>query len=851
MTYYLIGEAKVVVYDICSRWVLRIAAILVILGILVPENVAGADPVMEWSKTFGGGDSESAYSVKQTSDGGYIMAGETSSYRVGRWPGHWDAWLIKTDSKGNETWNKTFGGIGENFAYSVQQTSDGGYIFAGTTDSYGAGGFDAWLVKTDARGNEDWNKTFGGPGREIARIVQQTSDGGYMLSGTTRPDSGIANTMLIKTDAKGNKLWSKIFKGTSSDFSYSARQTPEGYLFAYTNESGKSNLIMINAEGNELWSKSIGRMDQNIIIDCGYPILQTSDGGYIIIGKEFYYVGDYDIWFGKTDSRGNEQWSKTFREEGTFEGESSFGMESDSGAWSVQPTSDGGYVLAGYRDGALIIKFDYNGNEQWNMTFEGKGNGARSIQRTSDGGYIMTGDTYSFGAGSGDVWLIKVSPVTIPTIETKNVSIGTKKVPEPARKVGLAGKIPSERWNKTFGGASKDYANSVRQTSDDGYILAGYTESYGTGSGDAWLIKTDASGNEQWNKTFGGSGHNEAYFVQEASDGGYILAGYTNYNTWIIRTDNFGNMLWNKTIEDPASRIVQQTSDGGYILVGNTPPFANIKSTWIIKTNAEGSVQWNRDLSHIDVAYSAQQTTDGGYIIIGTVQNYAPIRVIKTDSDIKEQWRWSFRGKASEYANSIQQTSDEGYILAGRTDSYVSGKYDAKLIKIDSSGKEQWSKTFGRMHFYSVASVQQTSDGGYIFAGTEFYENNYGYACLIKADLNGDEQWNMTFGREIDENKAYSLQQTSDGGYVLAGLTNSYGSGEGDAWLIKVDGETNITPLASMTNKIPAIPKQTEKFFPESTNVTQKETIQPKKTPAFEVLLSLLTVFCVYIIKRN
>jgi len=248
-------------------------------------------------------------------------------------------------------WTNTFGGDNMEYAYSVQQTSEGGFAIVGCTSSYGAGNFDVWIVKTDESGNEEWNKTFDDIGNESGNSVQQTTDGGYIITGTTWSyDWGNGDVWLIKTDCFGNEEWNKTF-GSSFD-------------------------------------------------ESGYSVSQTDDGGYIITG----YKGSYgDVWIIKTDSFGNEEWNNTFG-----------GSNEDVG---------------------------------------------RSVFQTSDGGYIITGYTYSYGAGSKDVWLIKTD------------SFG------------------NEEWNKTFGGTDSDSGSSVSQTDEGGYIITGYTRSYGAGSRDLWLIK--------------------------------------------------------------------------------------------------------------------------------------------------------------------------------------------------------------------------------------------------------------------------------------------------------------------------------------------------------------------------
>ena len=417
--------------------------------------------ITTFNKTYGGSGNEWATAVQQTSDGCYILVGETGSFGAGGY----DFWLIKTDAGGNKSWDKTFGESDDDFAYAMQQTSDGGYILAGWTNSYGAGGVDAWLIKTDANGNKVWDNTFGGGSYDLAEAVQQTTDGGYILAGETSSfGAGANDAWLIKTEAKGNKVWDKTFGG--------------------------SNQEQANA------------------------VQQTSDGGYILAGRasSFWSVNP-DVWLIKSDANGNKVWDKTF------------GGSSYDEACAVQQTSDGGYILAGYtrsfgagKSAAWLIKTDANGNKVWDKTYGGSNQEqAYAVQQTSDGGYILAGRTASFGAGFYDAWLIKTD------------ADGNKV------------------WDKTFGGSSWDEGLAVQQTSDGGYILAGPTNSFGAGSMDAWLIKTDADGNKVWDKIFGGSGDDVARAVQQTSDGGYILAGYTGsfgagvYDAWLIKTDAEGN----------------------------------------------------------------------------------------------------------------------------------------------------------------------------------------------------------------------------------------------------------------------------------------------------------------------
>ena len=214
---------------------------------------------VEWNKTYGGELDDFGFSVIQTSDGGYAITGYTKSF----WPYTYKVYLVKTDSMGNMQWNKTYGGIIMDFGYSVVQTTDGGYAIAGYTYSYGAGQSDVYLVKTNSTGDMQWNKTYGGTDREVGYSVVQTSDGGYAIAGYTEPGDGMSDVYLVKTDSSGNMQWNKTYNG--------------GF-----------------------W-------------DYGYSVVQTSDGGYAIAGYKWWgFTSDYTVYFVKTDSAGNMQWSSTY-----------------------------------------------------------------------------------------------------------------------------------------------------------------------------------------------------------------------------------------------------------------------------------------------------------------------------------------------------------------------------------------------------------------------------------------------------------------------------------------------------------------------------------------------------------
>ena len=338
----------------------------------------------------------------------------------------------------------------------------------------------------------------------------------------------------------------------------------------------------------ESWNKVFGGSNW----DEGISGVQTSDGGYIIIGLlQSTEIGKAGIWLIKTDAKGNKLWDKTFGKYPNEEGN------------SVQQTNDGGYIIIGKTSDIgvlLLIKTDTDGNEIWDRTFDTFDGIGHSVQQTTDGGYIITGYASSIGAGNTDVWLIKTD------------ASGNK------------------LWDKTFGGSNDDSASSVQQTNDGGYVVAGATSSIGAGNTDVWLIKTDASGNKLWDKTFGGSGEETGASVQQTTDGGYIITGTTDSfgaggglfggDAWLIKTDSQGNDIWNRTFggsNSESSNSVQQTNDGGYIIVGTTFSFGTRSNgdKFGLKFDSNGEVI---------------KDTNGMFSVMGSPSD---VWLIKTDAD--------------------------------------------------------------------------------------------------------------------------------------------------------------------------------------------------------------------------
>jgi len=381
-------------------------------------------------------------------------------------------------------------------------------------------------------------------------------------------------------------------------------------------------------------------------------------------------------------------------------------------------------------------------------------------------------------------------------------------------------------WEKTFGGNDdyEYYGSSVRQTTDGGYIIAGTAESRSTDKSDVYLVKTDPSGVEVWNKSYGGNGKYSGNSVQQTVEGGYIVVGGRrdfgeDLSIYLLKLDADGNEIWSNTFDgaefgnhgpNASGSEVRQTADGGYIIIGSVSSV----SSWVllIKTDAEGNKIWWKTFMNqagegcnFNVGWSLEQTSDGGYIIAGYVTTYPGMSpayfglIIKTDASGNELWSKVYGDPGvpgpfdnETYASEIKQTTSGEYIIAGETFRKV------HLIKMAADGNELWSKTFGEGAGFSV---QQTADGGFVVAGcTQATTTNESGITLttkdvylIKTDADGNEMWSETFDKNLRD-CGFSVQETTDGGYIIVGNTASASLDyQSDIYLIyyKRDPESN------------------------------------------------------------
>jgi hypothetical protein len=810
---------------------------------------------LEWQKCLGGSSYDKANSIQQTADGGYILAGVTSSNDgdISGSNGLADAWVVKLDSNKAIQWQKCLPGLSNcnAFANSVRQTSDGGYIVAGYIEyNYWSYVREAWVVKLSSSGNLQWQKYLQNPAT-MANSVQQTTDGGYIVAGGTGEQYVTGDLWVAKLASNGATEWQKSLGGSNSDIANSVQQTTDGgYILAGGTTSNDGNVsgnhgnedswvLKLSSTGAIQWQKCLGGSQD----DEAKSIQQTTDGGYILAGGTTSNDGDVsfnqgaeDFWVVKLGSDGAVQWQKCL-------GGSGYDV-----ANSVQQTTDGGYVVAGYAssmDGDasynhgsndfLVVKLDPRGVPIWNKCLGGGDvDEAYSIQQTSDEGYIVAGDTNSNNGdvagnhGGYDFWVAKIEPQITPTIPLQPLGQASG-LPEVSYSYSTSATDPNGYklkyifdWVDGTSPSQTGFVNpgtiaSVSHSWSNTGIYKVKTRAINSkGASSEWsdtLTVTISTSNPPLNTCLGGSSYDKANSIQQTADGGYILAGVTSSNdgdisgsngladAWVVKLDSNKAIQWQKCLPglsncNAFANNVRQTSDGGYIVAGyiQTTYYSYICEAWVVKLSSSGNLQWQKYLQNpATIANSVQQTTDGGYIVAGgTGEQYVTgdLWVAKLASNGATEWQKSLGGSNSDIANSVQQTTDGGYILAGSTtsnDGSVSGNHgneDSWVVKLGSTGALQWQKCLGGSQSDEAKSIQQTTDGGYILAGGT--TSNDGDVSLsqgtedfwvVKLGSDGAIQWQKCLGGS-GYDVANSVQQTIDGGYVVAG---SAGSTDGDA----------------------------------------------------------------------
>ncbi len=881
----------------------------------MPASGVGSAPVGQTDAPFaiayGGKDYDVPVTVQQAGDGGYVVLG----YTIGDAP-NFTYWVLKLDADGGIAWQKAFGGYQSSYrADAIQQTDDGGLIVAGRALAYlGAGGADLWVLKLDAGGCVVWQKVYGGVQDDSAATIRQTEDGGYVVAGETWSfGAGWRDAWVLKLDAEGAVIWEKTYGEMYQDGASAILPTADGgYVVAGHSAPGASSsqkawVFKLDASGNVAWQKTYGGVPDYDVWD----LQQAGDGGYVMAGAtQDGGAGGDDAWVLKLSAGGEIVWQKTCG-----------GGEHDS-AFAIQPTDDGGYIAAGSTgsfgagyDDFWLLKFDSGGDVTWQRTYGGGSyDEANAVQQADDGGYVVVGMAESFTSGQSDVWMLKLDssgslcsgcalggtsagkPVdgvaeasdgAATSSDSSAIvadgyarvydadlspqplcacSLSIQKYAEPAIKIAyhsaitytvvLANNTYLDKPNAVLTDtlpAQVNFARWVEQPAGakvvedrltwSGTVTAGaaihftfvvshvggyqdvvvntaqYSHATGAGSDDATftvegryalylpLVLEEHLIALPFATVYKGAGYSDAYALQLTRDGGYIIAGETWFSNdvndaWLAKLKVDGSVAWQKAYGGAAMdsiRAIVQMDDGNYMAAGVSKSFGGgDRDAWLLKLDSSGNIvwQWTFGGTGEDFAYAIQKTSDGGCVVAGGTNSsdalWYDAWVLKLNGDGSVAWQKTYGGGSHDEARAIQQTGDGGYIVAAMTNSFGGGQSDPWVFKLNGDGSMAWQRAYGTQYSDEAYAIQQTLDGGYVLvAQTGGSCGDGGRFWVLKLDAAGNVTWQKSYGGD-GWDRPYTIQQTGDGGYMVGGTTSSFGMAGGDAWVLKLNEDGDV-----------------------------------------------------------
>ena len=877
----------------------RLLLLLLFCCLLAGELAAQNTIIKKWDKTIGGNADDFISTMVATPDGGYLLGGTSFSAKSGDktddnkgesdcshgscYFTSEDFWLVKLNAQGQKVWDKTLGGRASDQLKALVALPEGGYLAAGISYSNASGdkstdnkGFsDYWVVKIDLYGNKVWDHTYGGGSADDLTSILLTPDGGFLLGGTSFSGLGGDKTArnqgenssdywLIKLNSAGTKEWDKTFGGSHTDYLTFLTVTPDGQYLV-----GGSSNSRVSGDKTAANKQTTTARAENT----------------------------YNGWLLKIDRRGNKKWDKTY---GFSERDNHL-----TAIYYDAPTN--GYLLGGSTAGLSLNDYDYdylvarideNGNQAWLSTYGGESNDFLSTITAAPDNNFLLGGTSTSRAGKNkteknkgyeDFWLLRLADRRIvwdKTIGSHNSDqlrtlLFTPDQSYVAAGTSASGRNPDKtessrggrdywvtKWQDAvpatasvvdfrYGGSQHDNFTQLIKTGDNGYLLGGYSRSDNTGSKsetgrggfDYWVIKTDATGKELWNKRFGGAKNDYLNSMMQTPDGGYLLGGSSESGVggdksgvsrgdrdfWVVKISSTGTKEWDRTFGGSGFedlRQLRQLASGNYILGGySISPAGDDKSEgsrggydyWVVTLNPRGNKisDYRYGGNAHDYLQDVLVNPDGSLLLGGTSlsglshdksqnsEGSSDYWVVKVGSNGERLWDKSYGGTGQDYLQALAATGDS-YILAGYSNSSANnhksqnnrGGTDFWLLKINADGQKLWDKTYGGTGHEELRSLLVTSNGNLLLGGTTFSEasgdktqNSRGNSdyWIVQTTSAGTKQWDQRYGGQ-EKDELRTLLQDSDDSYLLAGRSNSEisgdqthaGQGQQDYWLVKV-----------------------------------------------------------------
>ncbi|MCS7213657.1 MAG: putative metal-binding motif-containing protein [Candidatus Calescibacterium sp.] len=752
---------------------------------------------------------------------------------------------------------KSISGVGNDIAYGIVQVPlslrtslylDGGYLIVGTTTSFGAGNEDIMVTKIHPSGATIYVRTLGGANIDRAyHITPAVETGvpyiGFLISGETYSFGGncggnCSDMLFVRFGADGSAT-PRFIGGSLSDIAFSSLQdyfgmsisyvvVGETYSFGQTCGGTCSDMMIVKL--SNAFSLSLALVIGGAQYDSAKAVVETSDGGYLVVGKtNSFGAGGYDIFAVKLTQAFGLVWAKTI------------GSATDDIPEYAIPTSDGGFIIVGAsgvspnRD-VLITKIQSNGTVSWSRLVGGSGDDiAKSISPTKDGKYIVVGETSSFSAGK-DIYLVKID--NSGNVE-QTKTIGKSSLNEIGNFV-----IKNESGEILVVGTTNNFGNLdkyVLKLSEDGVlgcneniqnsivVSASFSENFPAVVSQFInpSIGTPAPSNlvqrpREYSMCYaytpisiavGGTGGDIPYQAVRTADDGLVVVGSTQISDssgdmYILRFNSNLNLSWSKTLgalnTSDDARAVIQDSDGNFVIVGTYSPLLN-RDAVVAKISSSGTTLWIRRIDYTtdDAGRGVVQTSDGGYLVLvrsNVASTSHDVILVKLDSNGNKIWAKRIYGSASDQPSSIIKTSDGYYIITGITQSFrVGSGNDGFIMKVDENGNLLWLKSIGGPQDDDAPSIVEAEDGNSIFlgslrssVGSDDYNIFFG-----KIDKDGGVIWKKVVGWGYSTSSheyGHSISKTPDGNFIIVGRTDSIPP-TSDIILIKFDTDGNILQM--------------------------------------------------------
>jgi uncharacterized delta-60 repeat protein len=709
-------------------------------------------------------ESDFGYAIALDSAGNIIVVGTTESFGAGLN----DSFIAKYSPSKVLLWNVTWGGSGNEQGYGVAVDSADNVIVTGQTNSFGAGGFDAFVAKYSSSGVQFWNRTWGGSNSECGYGVSVDSTNNIIITGYTNSfGAGLDDVFIAKYSASGVQLWNTTWGKMYNERGYSVAvdSIDEIVVTGYTEVSGTSVydalVVLYSSSGLLEWNVTMGEGN-----DFGYDIALDSADNIVIAGYRFSFdTSSWDAFVVKCYPSGEQFWNRTW------------GGGNDDYGYGVALDSAGNIVIAGETNSfgtagadTFIVNYSSTGILLWNTTWGGSGSDyGYDVTVDSTNHALITGYTDSFSSTSGlyDAFILHVSADPL--------------------------------WQTTWGGLTLDNGQSVAVDSANNIIITGYTDSFGAGNNDAFVVKYSSAGSLLWSKTWGGSGDDRGYGVAVDSANNIIIAGYTPsfgaglYDAFVVKYSSSGEQLWNNTwggtSNDYGYDVAVDSADN-ILITGSTRSFGagRYNDAIVVKYSPTGEKLWNATWRSAgsDFGYGVIVDSTNSIIVAGKTQPVGAepnALVVKYSSSGEQLWNNTWGANA--LSNDVAVDSIDNIFITGQTSSLVGGSNDAFIVKFSPSGEPQWSATWGGSQNDQGWSVAVDATDNIIMTGETYRSTLDGIdAFVVKYSPSGVELWNHKWGgSNVDYGFGVALDSANN--LVMVGATESFGAGASDAFIVK------------------------------------------------------------------